>query len=270
MTILLLVLALGFLYLLVRAIPHQTPGQHPSRTPTPRTPQPSKRTSGIRKPPKPPLPPPLARSTDRDQNVSEVRPHAFLPDYKITYTDGNGTETDRRITIIRIEGDVLEAYCHLRHGRRTFYFSRISQWTNYSTGEIVSDIMADFEAARKNSAHGVLDRMHGDLYPVMGVLLYLGKGNRRLAIDKRNAMIDTYKALCQDPRLSDSMINDSINAMNRPSATEYKRLVAELSTMAPETQALVLATARRFFASSKQLNAVEQEGLNELHNQLNL
>jgi len=112
--------------------------------------------------------------------------------------------------------------------------------------------------------------MHGDLYPVMGVLLYLGKGNRRLAIEKRNAMIDTYKALCQDPRLSDSMINDSINAMNRPSATEYKRLVAELSAMAPETQALVLATARRFFASSKQLNAVEQQGLNELHNQLHL
>ena len=192
-----------------------------------------------------------------------------MPDYKITYTDRNGMETDRRITIVRIEGDMLDAYCHLRHGRRTFYISRVSQWTNCSSGEIVSDIMADFETARKDSAYGVLDRMHGDLFPVMGILLYLGKGDRRLVIEERNAMIDVYKTLCPDPRLTDQMINDSINAMTVPSATQYKQLVAELSTKAPETQALVLAAAGRFFAFRKKLNSVEQEGLNELHEQLN-
>ena len=164
---------------------------------------------------------------------------------------------------------MLDAYCHLRHGRRNFYISRVSQWTNCSSGEIVSDIRADFDAARKASAYGLLDRMHENLYPVMGVLLYLGKGDRRLAIEDRNAMIDTYKTLCPDPRLTDQMINDSINEMSLPSATQYKQLVGELSTMAPETQSLVLAAARRIFASREKLNTVEQAGMDELHKQLN-
>ena len=192
-----------------------------------------------------------------------------MPDYKIAYTDRNGMVTERRITIARIEGDMLYAYCHLRHARRTFHISRVTQWTNCSSGEITSDIMADFDAARKDSAFGLLDRMHGDLYPVMGVLLYLGKGDRRLMIEERNAMIDAYKTLCPDPRLTDPMINDSINDMAVPSTANYKQLVAELSTMSPDIQALATATARRFFASRKKLNAVEQAGMDELHRQLN-
>jgi hypothetical protein len=111
--------------------------------------------------------------------------------------------------------------------------------------------------------------MHENLYPVMGVLLYLGKGDRRLAIEDRNAMIDTYKTLCPDPRLTDQMINDSINEMTLPSAIQYKQLVGELSTMGPETQSLVLAAARRIFASREKLNTVEQAGMDELHKQLN-
>jgi hypothetical protein len=268
-TILLLIVVLASLYVLLRALANQTSGDNHLRTPPSKPPKTSGSTTGIRPPLKPPLPPPLPQSPAWGTQDSAVPSHPFLPDYKISYTDRNGMATDRRITIARIEGDMLYAYCHLRHARRTFHISRVVQWTNCSSGEITSDITADFETARKDSAFGLLDRMHGELYPVMGVLLYLGKGDRRLMIEERNAMIDAYKTLCPNPRLTDQMINDRINSMAVPSATQYKQLVGELSTMAPETQALVLAAAGRFFASRKKLNSVEQEGLNELHEQLN-
>ncbi|MEI7951611.1 MAG: hypothetical protein WCH37_02885 [Synechococcaceae cyanobacterium ELA182] len=260
---------LAILYVLLRALASQASGNNHLRTPPSKPPKTSGSTTGIRPPLKPPLPPPLPQSPAWGRQDSAVPPHPYLPDYKITYTDRNGMVTDRRITIARIEGDMLYAYCHLRHARRTFYISRVVQWTNCSSGEITSDIMADFDAARKDSAFGLLDRMHGDLYPVMGALLYLGKGDRRLMIEERNTMIDAYKALCPDPRLTDQMINDSINEMAVPSTAKYKQLVAELSTMNPEIQDLATVTARRFFASRKKLNAVEQEGMDELHRQLN-
>jgi hypothetical protein len=191
-----------------------------------------------------------------------------LPDYQISYTDGNGIITDRRITIIRADGDMVFSYCHLRRAKRSFYVSSVREWINCSTGEIVNDIFKDFDSARKNSVFATLDKMHDELYPVMGVLLYLGKGDKRLVIEERNAMIDLFKTLCIDPRLCDELINNSINEMIVPSKTKFKRLVLELVAMGEDIHVLVIDALERFFASRKKLNAIEQEGMDELRKRL--
>lgn len=110
--------------------------------------------------------------------------------------------------------------------------------------------------------------MYDELYPVMGVLLYLGKGDKRLVIEERNAMIDVFKALCQDPRLTDEMINNGINEIMVPSKTKFKRLVLELVAMEENVHALVINAATRFFASRKKLNVIEKEGMDELRKRL--
>ncbi len=110
--------------------------------------------------------------------------------------------------------------------------------------------------------------MFEDLYPIMGVLLYLGKGDNRLVIGERNAMISAYKTLCPDSRLTDQLINCSINEMNVPSKTKFKHLVIELASMDIQIQRLVLNAAGEMFASRKKLNLVEQEGMAELSKRL--
>lgn len=110
--------------------------------------------------------------------------------------------------------------------------------------------------------------MYDELYPVMGVLLYLGKGDKRLVIEERNAMISAFKNLCPDPRLTDELINNGINEMIVPSKTKFKRLVVELVSMEENVHALVKDAATRFFASRKKLNATEQEGMDELKKRL--
>jgi hypothetical protein len=195
-------------------------------------------------------------------------PHSFLPDYQISYTDRYGAITDRRITIIRVEGDLIFAYCHLRHAKRSFYISSVNKWTNCSTGEIVKNIFEDIDSERENSVFATIDKMYDELYPAMGVLLYLGKGDKRLVIEERSAMIDVFKALCHDPRLTDEMINNGINEMMVPSKTKFKRLVLELVAMEDNVHALVIDAATRFFASRKKLNVIEQEGMDELRKRL--
>ena len=279
MAILALAFILAFLYFslkwLARRIGAKGLSPHPPRPTPPRIP------AGQHKR-RPPLPPPLAplagpkreegdapekNTTFRQGNVPT---HPYLPDYQIHYTDRNGLNTDRRITIIKVYGNMLYAYCHLRHAKRSFYISSTSRWTNCSTGEIIEDILQDFQAERKKSAFGSLDRMTEDLFPVMGILLYLGKGNKRLMIDERNVIIQTYRTLCPDPRLTDRMINDGINEITPPSKTKYKQLVTELSGMDLEIQTLVAGAAMRLFASRKALNSIEKEGLKELSQKLKI
>lgn len=160
---------------------------------------------------------------------------------------------------------MIHAYCHLRHAQRCFYISRVTQWTNCSTGEILTDIQADFNTARQQSAYGLLDKIFDDFYPAISVLLYLGKGNRRLMIDERTVIIQVCQTLHPDPRLTDKMINDRINDMKVPSTSRYQRLVTELSGMDTEIQSLVLHAANRLFASRKTLNSTEKEGLEVLN-----
>lgn len=162
-----------------------------------------------------------------------MKEHPYSPDYAICYCDRDGIETERRITIARINGKLISEYCQLRHERRFFYMSRVTKWTNCNTGEIVSDILEDLNTARKTSVMGAIDRMTEDLYPVMGVLLYLGKRDNRFMIHERNILINAFRTVCDDQRLTDDLINQGINDMFVPSRTKYKMLVKELVQMDP-------------------------------------
>jgi hypothetical protein len=223
-----------------------------------------------RPPPPPPPPPPPLLIQQQEKSSQEVAPHPIFPDYQLTYQDNIGNITDRRITIIKIEGDYVHAYCHLRKERRTFLIPRMISAVNCDTGEVVSDISDDLKKARQNSAYGVLDRMHEDLYPVMGVLLYLGKGDKRLMIDERNIIINCFKEICSDQRLTDEMVNDGINEMVTPSRTKFKKLVGKLAKMDLETQEIVARASSQLFSSRKKLNPIEEEAMNELRKKLSV
>jgi hypothetical protein len=144
----------------------------------------------------------------------------------------------------------------------------VSKWINCDSGEVISDIFEDLKKARINSVYGVVDRMFEDLYPVMGTLLYLCKGDKRLMIEERNILIKVFQELCGDPRLTDEIINKGINEMAVPSRTKYKNLVKELSAMNDIIKSIVLNASKDIFASRKKLNPIEEEALSELSKRL--
>lgn len=60
-------------------------------------------------------------------------------DYEIKYVSSEGEETVRQIKVIDFKGRMLEAICFLRHEKRTFAVSRISECIDLKTGELIQE-----------------------------------------------------------------------------------------------------------------------------------
>lgn len=214
----------------------------------------------------------LAEPSDEQQAKENhypiAPPDSKYPDYKIDYIDESGQYSQRRITIIDNQSPYLECYCHLRKARRTFLVSRIQKATNCKTGEIVADIQADMAASLEGTVWGTLMRMYSDLYPPMGVLLHLGKGDRRLMKGERSILIATFQVLCADERVTDELVNDELDRLTVPSRTAFRRLLIEMKTYGPEIKSLVLESSEKLFSTRKKLNPLEKEGLEAVQKSL--
>lgn len=104
----------------------------------------------------------------------------------IRYTDADGQVTERRITTRRFEAEpgtgdvVILARCHLRNENRTFKVSRISGFTDGSTGEIITDIPAYLRGAYDSSPKGRTARLLDAAAAPFTVLLYVARADARL------------------------------------------------------------------------------------------
>lgn len=72
------------------------------------------------------------------------------PEYEIKYTDLDGNETTRKISVSAFDGKSLKSYCFLRNDERTFYIKRISECVDLSTGEVISGDLYEFFANKFN------------------------------------------------------------------------------------------------------------------------
>lgn len=69
-------------------------------------------------------------------------PRGAFPEYLIEYADANGEVSERDIYVVSVSGDgeMVEAWCFLRHEMRTFRSSRVLQATHLTTGRRILNI----------------------------------------------------------------------------------------------------------------------------------
>ncbi len=84
---------------------------------------------------------------ESDEPIGYVENH---PEYEIKYTDLDGNETTRKISVSAFDGKSLKSYCFLRNDERTFYIKRISECIDLSTGEVISSDLYEFFANKFN------------------------------------------------------------------------------------------------------------------------
>lgn len=76
------------------------------------------------------------------ETVAEAK-KGLSPEIIIKYVDSKGRTTVRGISDIEYRTSImLNAYCHLRGERRTFYVYKIAEVTNPDTGELLSGFPA--------------------------------------------------------------------------------------------------------------------------------
>ena len=76
----------------------------------------------------------------------------FRPEYEIVYVDADGRKSTRKISLLKFEGKVIEAFCFMRNERRTFYIPRILECVDLSTGEVVRGDLRRFFAKNSGKA----------------------------------------------------------------------------------------------------------------------
>ena len=84
---------------------------------------------------------------ESDEPIGYAENH---PEYEIKYTDLDGNETTRKISVSAFDGKSLKSYCFLRNDERTFYIKRISECVDLSTGEVISGDLYEFFANKFN------------------------------------------------------------------------------------------------------------------------
>ncbi len=221
-------------------------------------------SAALRIPPLPPPPPPELDSLATFGSEYADFQDFTDQDYQIIYVDRNGNRTERRITINRIENGYVYAFCHLRNDERTFFWSRMEHCVNCASGEVLriagEGVSRDGVPADDESN----EYQNSDLDAAIGVLLFLGKGDRRLMQHERDILIRVYGLLYKEGGLSPDQISGRIDCMNTPSRTRYKVLVSQVKSADLEVRRIVLDSAEGLFSKRKTLNPVEVEAMETL------
>lgn len=135
--------------------------------------------------------------------ASAVKDTSRAPDkwtYDIVYVDADGGPSSRRIDVHEIYGSpamiYINAYCHLRRGKRTFRTDRIHEMSEAATGELIEDPCAYLYAIIQERSDGgsafrsVIQRARKGLC----VLVWCALADNDLSVEEMEVLLDYIEA----------------------------------------------------------------------------
>lgn len=94
-------------------------------------------------------------------------------DLVIDYRDSSGNITTRKISDPSpLEYDCIDAYCHLRDGRRTFNLANILQAVNPDTGEVIENLWVHLGIALSGTGKPKIISLVAPMLPAIRALKY--------------------------------------------------------------------------------------------------
>jgi hypothetical protein len=191
----------------------------------------------------------------------------------IDYTDANGLDTQRTVTVRQFDhkhlGGMFIGHCHLRNATRTFRADRVKTCVDSETGEVVTDVMEFLHQRYQQSPHPSATKLLETDYDTLRVLLYVGKADGQFRQAEKQIYLDVCQSISKDSRLTKDMIEKLTDNLDDLSVTAFKQAVSRLSKQSGETQSLVLDAAEQMIATQKTVHAVEKEALEYMRDRLN-
>ena len=113
-----------------------------------------------------------------------------MQDLIIKYKDFGGEITERRISDFRPEGtDSIDAFCHMRNGRRTFKLASIICATNPETGELVDNVWKAVGLAQAEDGRERLNSITAYALPAIKALKFFSLQTRGFAKRERTHIV---------------------------------------------------------------------------------
>ncbi len=186
-------------------------------------------------------------------------------EFQLKYRDGNGSETQRKVSVRNFDrnhlGGMFIGHCHLRNATRTFRVDRVIGCIDIDSGEIVENIsdylMKRYESSPEFAAKKLLDSD----YDTLRVLLYVGKADGQFRKAEKQIYLDVCKRISSDSRLTHDSIEELISDVDDMSVTAFKQAIGRLSKKSQETQQIVFDATEQMLATQKTVHAVEQEAI---------
>lgn len=185
--------------------------------------------------------------------------------YRIKYTDRNGLDSEREISVRRIYMDkkdaMIDAFCHMRKASRSFLNSRVKEAVDAETGEVISDLAEAAISQYQQSPEGRIDELFRSEEPALSALLFVARADGRMLKPERMAIARYLKDQHPDTTVSEVEIEKQVKKLWAPdSLTEFRRVLRQLSGN-KAVLASVEDAAKAIVATQKDIDPAEQAAL---------
>jgi hypothetical protein len=191
---------------------------------------------------------------------------------RIKYEDGAGKQTERVVDVRQfgtdVGGNILIGNCRMRNATRTFRTDRIKRCIDEEAGEIVSDVFAYLREKYDSSPERTRDTLIEVEYDTLRVLLYVGKADGQLRAPERAIIRETCRALANDSRITDAMIDESFSSLDAPTLHAFKLAVGRIGKTETAGRTLLMKAAEDMVATQKTVNPAEKDALEYLRKRL--
>lgn len=184
---------------------------------------------------------------------------------RIEYVGGAGKRTERVVDVrqfgAHMNGNILIGHCRLRNATRTFRIDRIKRCIDEETGEIVGDVFAYLREKYESSPERMRDALYEDEYDTLRVLLYVGKADGQLRAPEKAIIRETCRALANDSRITDAMIDEIFSNLDAPTIHAFKLAVGRIAKKDAAAHDLLMKAAEDIVATQKTVHPAEKEAL---------
>jgi hypothetical protein len=186
--------------------------------------------------------------------------------YNITYTNRHGITTNRNISVSRVYENngkfVIDAYCHLRANRRSFFEHRINRAVDLNTGQFVNNVaqhaITSFDDALIQKTWETMS------YEMMGLYLleFICCVDRRMLKTERSIVADYLKRRRPDIVLDDEQLERILKRLGTPDPRQFKRIVSDMKASGDIARLREIADcAKRLVAPPKTADPLEKAAI---------
>lgn len=156
----------------------------------------------------------------------------------LTYVDGKGQESKREIRTRSLcrqgeDGYALLAFCHVRKSHRSFFVSRIQEFVDLSTGEVVQDVVAYLKAVHEGSPRVVVAREMERWAAEIVILVYIARADGRMTPRETEVILNYVLSFKPD---LDTKIAIALCKDLMPSESDLHRAVEEIRVRSLEAR----------------------------------
>lgn len=193
--------------------------------------------------------------------------------YRISYVDQKGMETDRVITVKRAYQDAsgkfaIDALCHLRGEHRSFVDERIQSAVDFKTGEIIESVAKHAIAQYGDSGTGKSMAAIEREWMAVQLLAFVCRADGKMMKAERAIVADYLKRRCRDLVVDNpAELDNVIKTIGEPDQRGFKRIIADMKT-AGDTDRLrdIADCAKRIVATQKTVDPMETAAVELLVN----